>query len=129
LRGFFVTGTDTGVGKTVACAALMCILRGRSSGSGRGVALPLRYWKPVQTGIEQDDDTQVVRRLAQCRDEEVLDVGIRLPRPLSPHLSAQLAGETLTVDRIVTRLSVKWTSIAGSSKAPAASSSRSTIPN
>jgi dethiobiotin synthetase len=78
----------------------MCVLRGRSG--SRSAALPLRYWKPVQTGIEQDDDTQVVRRLAQCRDEEVLDVGIRLPRPLSPHLSAQLAGEALTVDRIVT---------------------------
>ena len=96
LRGFFVTGTDTGVGKTVTCAALMHALRGQ--------APPLRYWKPVQTGIEQDDDTQLVRTLGACADDEVLDVGIRLPRPLSPHLSAQLAGTTLTLDRIVTPL-------------------------
>jgi dethiobiotin synthase len=108
LRGFFVTGTDTGVGTTVACAALMHALRGRTRvgpGSDRGLTpLPLRYWKPVQTGIEQDDDTQVVRTLGACTEDEVLDVGIRLPRPLSPHLSAQLAGTTLSLDRIVTPL-------------------------
>jgi len=81
----------------------MHVLRGGRTGSGGDMApLPLRYWKPVQTGIEQDDDTQAVRALAQCRDEEVLDAGIRLPRPLSPHLSAQFAGVTLAVDRIVT---------------------------
>jgi dethiobiotin synthetase len=103
-----VTGTDTGVGKTVACAALIHALRGQT---GIGLAsdptltrLPLRYWKPVQTGIEQDDDTQVVRTLGACTDDEILDVGIRLPRPLSPHLSAQLAGTTLSIDRIVTPL-------------------------
>ena len=119
MRGIFVTGTDTGVGKTVACAALMHVLRGqtgvgpRSDPDRTGVRprsdpgltpLPLRYWKPVQTGIEQDDDTQVVSTLGSCTDEEILDVGIRLPRPLSPHLSAQLAGTTLTLDRIVTPL-------------------------
>ena len=90
----------------MACAALMYALRGRP-GARHGAALtpwPLRYWKPVQTGIEQDDDTQVVRTLGACTDEEVLDVGIRLARPLSPHLSAQLAGTTLSIDRIVTPL-------------------------
>ena len=54
MRGLFVTGTDTGVGKTVAAAALM--LRYRDTCSPR-----LRYWKPIQTGIEQDDDTATVR--------------------------------------------------------------------
>jgi len=55
LRGVFVTGTDTGVGKTVVSAALLR----RFGGLGR-----LRYWKPIQTGIEQDDDTAEVMRLA-----------------------------------------------------------------
>ena len=51
LRGLFVTGTDTGVGKTVVSAALLHRYRGQA---------PLRYWKPIQTGIEQDDDTAEV---------------------------------------------------------------------
>lgn len=74
MRGLFVTGTDTGVGKTVVSAVLAA-----SRGWG--------YWKPIQTGAESD--TAEVARLAGCR---VHDNGIRLPEPLSPHLAAQLAG-------------------------------------
>ena len=86
MLGVFVTGTDTGVGKTVVSALLVSALR-RSANVG--------YWKPVQTGIEEDDDTAEVRRLAACNAAEIADVGIRLPRPLSPHLSARLAGQTI----------------------------------
>jgi dethiobiotin synthase len=95
LSGLFVTGTDTGVGKTIVSAALMHRLR--PSG-------PMRYWKPVQTGIEEDDDTATVRRLGACGDTEVFDDGVRLPRPLSPHASARLAGVTIAIDDIVHRV-------------------------
>lgn len=57
----------------------------------------LRYWKPVQTGIEQDDDTAEVRRLSGAGPERVLNEGVRLPRPLSPHLSASLAGRAISL--------------------------------
>jgi len=70
----------------VACAALLHRLRGGA---------PVRYWKPIQTGIEQDDDTATVARLGAARTEEILDEGIRLPRPVSPHLAARLAGTTI----------------------------------
>ena len=86
VRGFFVTGTDTGVGKTVVSAALM--LRLRSAG-------PIRYWKPIQTGIEQDDDTATVASLARCPPGELVTSGVRLRRPLSPHLSARLSGTAI----------------------------------
>ena len=106
MRGLFVTGTDTGVGKTVAAAALMLRFRGaadrrvpraaaaslesqRKGGPGQS---RLRYWKPIQTGIEQDDDTATVRRFGACREAEIFDEGVRLPRPLSPHLAARLSG-------------------------------------
>jgi len=90
LRGLFVTGTDTGVGKTVAAAALLHRYR----------QAHLRYWKPIQTGIEQDDDTAEVRRLAACRDDEVLNEGIRLPNPVSPHLAAERADITISLERL-----------------------------
>jgi dethiobiotin synthase len=95
LGGLFVTGTDTGVGKTIVAAALMHRLRRNG---------PVRYWKPVQTGIEQDDDTATVRRLGACRDDEALEDGVRLPRPLSPHASARLAGVTISIDEILRRV-------------------------
>jgi dethiobiotin synthetase len=82
VRGFFVTGTDTGVGKTVVSAAL--VMRLRAAG-------PIRYWKPIQTGIEQDDDTAEVASLASCPAAELLTEGVRLRRPVSPHLAARMS--------------------------------------
>jgi dethiobiotin synthase len=78
VRGLFVTGTDTGVGKTVLSAALM--LRYPEA----------CYWKPIQTG--PDDDTAEVGRLS---GGPVCAEGIRLPDPVSPHLAARLAGMTI----------------------------------
>jgi dethiobiotin synthase len=92
LRGIFITGTDTNVGKTVVAAALMQRYRSVAA---------LRYWKPIQTGIEKDNDTTVVRWLGACTDEEVLDEGYRLPRPLSPHLSARLSNKRIEVDNLL----------------------------
>ena len=83
MRGVFVTGTDTGVGKTVTSAVLAA-----SRGWG--------YWKPVQTGSESD--TAEVARLAGCR---VWDRGERLPDPVSPHLAAKRVGKVIDVDAIV----------------------------
>ena len=90
-QGFFVTGTDTNVGKTVVAAALVSALRKRQ---------PVCYWKPIQTGIETDDDTQTVRALAACSETEILAAGYRLEKPLSPHLSAALAGVKIEISEI-----------------------------
>jgi dethiobiotin synthase len=102
-RGYFVTGTDTGVGKTVASAALVHLLRRFG---------PVRYWKPVQTGIESDDDTATVARLAGCAADEVWAQGVRLERPVSPHLAARLAGTTIDAAKVAGLLpddrSVRW---------------------
>ena len=83
MQGFFVTGTDTGVGKTVVSAAL-ALRTGYS------------YWKPIQTG--PTSDTAEVQRLAAC---QVYDQGVRLPDPASPHLAAQRAGVTIALGQIL----------------------------
>jgi malonyl-CoA O-methyltransferase len=95
LRGVFVTGTDTGVGKTVASAALLHRYRAGAR---------LRYWKPVQTGIEQDDDTAAVRCLGACCPEEIFAEGVRLRNPVSPHLAAQWAGVAISVRDVLAML-------------------------
>lgn len=92
MHGVFVTGTDTGVGKTVVSSVLVSALR-RSRAVG--------YWKPVQTGIEEDDDTAEVSRLASCAPQEICNEGVRLERPLSPHLAARLANRRIRLDRLV----------------------------
>ena len=93
LRGLFVTGSDTGVGKTVVSAALMHRLRPQFE--------QVRYWKPIQTGILQDDDTAMVRVLASCNDSEIYDAGIRLTAPLAPHFAARLQGKTVSLNDVM----------------------------
>lgn len=77
MRGIFVTGTDTGVGKTAVCAALMVRYPGA------------RYWKPIQTG--PDDDTSEVLRLSSKHRDAASFYGARLEDPVSPHLAAKRA--------------------------------------
>jgi len=90
-RGLFVTGTDTNVGKTALAAALMHRYRGH---------VPLRYWKPIQTGIESDDDSATVARLGGCSLNEIVNAGLRLPKPVSPHLAARWSGVRISIDAL-----------------------------
>ena len=97
MRGIFVTGTDTGIGKTIVSAALMNVFRKSEE---------VCYWKPIQTGIEEDNDTETVSKLANCSGEEIHDIGVRLEKPLSPHLSAKLAAVRVSVNQVIKDWSV-----------------------
>ncbi|UVK50224.1 dethiobiotin synthase (plasmid) [Mesorhizobium sp. AR02] len=74
-----ITGTDTGIGKTVFAAGLAGLLDGF-------------YWKPVQSGLDGETDSEVVARLAGLPSERVLPEAYRLKSPLSPHRSAEIDG-------------------------------------
>jgi len=71
----FVTGTDTGVGKTVISAILMAGLRGT-------------YWKPIQSGLNEMTDTEWVREKTGLIGDHFYPETYRLRLPLSPHASA-----------------------------------------
>ncbi|WP_137134838.1 dethiobiotin synthase [Rhizobium sp. FKY42] len=78
-RTFVVTGTDTGIGKTVFSAALV-------------QALEAHYWKPVQSGLEEKTDSELVARLAGAEPVRILPEAWKLRTPASPHLAAQIDG-------------------------------------
>jgi dethiobiotin synthetase len=88
LRGCLVTGTDTGVGKTVVAAAIVAALR------RRGVAV--RAIKPLITGLDDPPnpdwppDHQLLARTAAQDPADVILAGYG--PPVSPHLAAELAG-------------------------------------
>jgi malonyl-CoA O-methyltransferase len=89
LTGIFVTGTDTGVGKTVAAA---CLARAWHAG----------YWKPIQTGTATgDEDTAAVAALAELPADRIMAPAYALRAPLSPHAAAELEGVTISMDAIV----------------------------
>jgi len=90
LRGLFVTGTDTGVGKTVIAAALCAGLRAR----GERVAA----FKPVVTGLDEQPaewppDHELLASATGQTPEEVAPH--RFGPAVSPHLAAELGGREL----------------------------------
>lgn len=79
-----VTGTDTGIGKTVFAAAL-------------AGALDATYWKPVQSGLEDETDASAVLRLSGLTGDRILPERYRLKTPASPHLAAAIDGVEIDV--------------------------------
>jgi dethiobiotin synthetase len=103
-RGLFITGTDTDVGKTTVAAALLH--RYRKYGT-------LKYWKPVQTGIESSDDTRTVQKLGNCAESELHVAGVRLPGLVAPYLAAARTGTRIAIADLMARGrsepdSVRW---------------------
>jgi len=84
---FFITGTDTGVGKTVA-SALLC------------AAFEAAYWKPIQTGADSDSDSATVAQLAELPPARVLPEAYSFAPPVSPHLAARKAGVKIALAKI-----------------------------
>jgi dethiobiotin synthetase len=82
-----VTGTDTGVGKTVFAAAL-------------AGALGANYWKPIQSGLLEETDSQTVLRLSGLAGKRVLPEAYRLKTPASPHLAAEIDGVVIDPDAL-----------------------------
>ena len=79
-NAIIVTGTDTGIGKTIFAAGLT-------------QALSATYWKPIQAGLSEETDSQVVARLS---GQPTLAETYRLNLAASPHLSAE--AEDITID-------------------------------
>ena len=82
-----VTGTDTGIGKTVFAAGLAAALRAY-------------YWKPIQAGIDPDGDKEEVARLSGLPASHILPEAYRLTTPASPHLAARIDGVEISLDRL-----------------------------
>jgi dethiobiotin synthase len=98
-ENFFITGTDTGVGKTVV-SALLC------------AALDAIYWKPVQTGTSEGTDSETVMRLAQLPRHRTLPESYRFKPPVSPHLAARWAGVRIELRKIKMPVAVQGSLIA-----------------
>lgn len=86
-QGLIVTGTDTGVGKTVVAAAF-------------AGALEATYWKPVQCGLENDGDSALVRTLSGLSDERLLPEAYRLSMAASPHRAAEAEGIEISLGNL-----------------------------
>ncbi|MCA1471072.1 ATP-dependent dethiobiotin synthetase BioD [Bradyrhizobium sp. IC3195] len=82
-----VAGTDTGVGKTVFSAGLAGLLGAK-------------YWKPVQAGLEQETDSECIRRLGGLSSDRIVPELYRLRTPASPHYSAEIDGVRIDTETL-----------------------------
>lgn len=82
-----VSGTDTGIGKTVFAAGLTAALGGA-------------YWKPVQSGLDEGEDSDTVVQLAGLAPERILPPAYRFRTPCSPHRAAEIDGIQIDPDRL-----------------------------
>ncbi|MEM6781125.1 MAG: dethiobiotin synthase [Pseudomonadota bacterium] len=83
MTGYFITGTDTDVGKTVASAWAM-------------IHLDAAYWKPTQSGEPYDIDT--VKALTEFPEDRFLPSTYVLKQPLSPHEAAKRDGVNIDMN-------------------------------
>lgn len=86
-RRLFIAGTDTGIGKSVISAILLLGLEGR-------------YWKPIQSGLEDITDTQWIKEKTGLPESCFCPETYRLKRPLSPHASAAMEGNRIDLDSL-----------------------------
>lgn len=87
-KSFFVTGTDTDVGKTFVSAILVA-------------GLSAMYWKPVQTGSASSGDRKRIRELTNLGEDRFFPERFFFPDPVSPHAAAEDAGISLKPDDFI----------------------------
>jgi dethiobiotin synthetase len=95
-HGCFITGTDTGVGKTVVTAALALCLKQRG--------LRVAVMKPIETGYSNDgtrgSDAERLRTVIAATASIDLISPYRFTLPLAPLAAARAAGVTIEIDPI-----------------------------
>ena len=74
---FVICGTDTDIGKTIISAFFV---RGLNS----------YYWKPIQSGLEDETDTQTVSRLSNINKKKIIKEAYVFKEPVSPHWASEI---------------------------------------
>jgi dethiobiotin synthetase len=88
MNGFFITGTDTGVGKTVVTACLATLFKNQGVG----------VMKPIETGVDPkcssaaNSDAKFLMEVSGTTDTEEEVCPYRLKVPASPYQASQIAG-------------------------------------
>jgi len=84
---FIICGTDTDIGKTLISSFFV-------------KGLNAFYWKPIQSGIESQTDSQTVKKLAQVSKEKIILEGYVFTKPLSPHWAAEIDKKTINFNKL-----------------------------
>ena len=84
---FIICGTDTDIGKTLISSFFV---RGLNS----------FYWKPIQSGIESQTDSQIVEKLSRSNREKIIKEAYVFTKPVSPHWAAEIDQQTINFEML-----------------------------
>ncbi len=99
MTGFFITGTDTGVGKTVVTACLLALLKKRG--------LDVGVMKPIETGVDAkcsssaNSDAKFLMESAAIEDDLTEVCPVRLKPAASPYQAARMENKSIDIDEIL----------------------------
>jgi dethiobiotin synthetase len=102
MNGFFITGTDTGVGKTVVTACLATLFKSQDVG----------VMKPIETGVDPkcssaaNSDAKFLMEVSGSTDAEEEVCPHRLKTPASPYQSSQIAGTPIQPATILEKFKI-----------------------
>jgi len=93
-KGIFITGTDTGVGKTVIAAGIIRALKRKGINAGA--------MKPVETGCSPlAADAMFLREIAGMDEPVELIAPLRFSQPLAPMTASELEGKPFDIDAVL----------------------------
>jgi dethiobiotin synthetase len=98
-KGVFVTGSDTGVGKTVIAGAIAAAMKAHG--------LDVGVMKPVASGAKEikgklvSEDAVYLKKIIDSTDDDDLVSPIRLKQPIAPTIAASKAGVPIDIDKIL----------------------------
>tara|TARA_Y100001968_G_C19416436_1_gene749258 strand:+ start:396 stop:1085 length:690 start_codon:yes stop_codon:yes gene_type:complete len=87
LKGLIICGTDTGVGKTIISGLIVQGLDGI-------------YWKPIQSGLEDNGDTGRIIKLLNLSESRYLPETYKFKAPVSPHWASELENKPIDINKI-----------------------------
>ncbi|MBC8286045.1 MAG: dethiobiotin synthase [Nitrospinae bacterium] len=101
MKGYFITGTDTGVGKTIVTACLATLFKSRGEDVG--------VMKPIETGVNPEcsssanSDAKFLMEVTGTQDPLEYVCPFRLKMPASPYQAARFEGKELDPEKILER--------------------------
>ncbi|MBD8006479.1 dethiobiotin synthase [Bacillus norwichensis] len=96
MKGFFVTGTDTDVGKTIISCGLAAVLKERGKNIG--------VFKPLLSGISRDDpssDTSLLKQMSQTSLSHEDITPFEFKEPLAPYVAGKLESRNIKVEEVL----------------------------
>ena len=99
-KGYFITGTDTGVGKTLVAGGIAALFKNKGTNVG--------VMKPIATGCKRvdnnlvSDDAVFLKSIAEVEDEYALINPVNFEQPLAPSIAARLSNTKIDIEKVRT---------------------------